>query len=236
MDQHITAKGLTGYIYRSPLADCTAGGISAHGNGITRVTITGIIDTTAPGFNHQNPRLDPMPADSQVVTPSASAPPVWLVIRQMGLRRVVHLVPAQGTPVQALWAWMAGGSFVESGDSRIANLTQMYGAISLHDRTEYAECKWSNPFPPVSPAVVAAARDLVAELKAQTTSFDMDQPHALIETDPETGCTNVFGPLPDAYAAMTLAEQRRAQHAKDTGPPDMEYRVGMCFNADGDVL
>lgn len=235
MDQHITAKGLTGYIYRSPLADCTAGGISAHGNGITRVTITGIIDTTAPGFTYQNPKLDPMPRDSQVATPSVSAPPVWLVIRNVG-RRVVHLVPAQGTPVAALSAWMAGGSYVESGDSRIANLTQMYGAISLHDRTEYADHKWSNPFPPVSPAVVADARDLVAELKAQTTSFDMDQPHSLIETDPETGCTNVFGPLPDAYAAMALAEERRAQHAKDTGPPEMVYRVGMHFSADGTAL
>lgn len=236
MDQHITAKGLTGYIYRSPLADCTAGGISAHGNGITRVTITGIIDTTAPGFSYAKPTLAPMPDGSQVVTPSVSAPPVWLVIRNVGPRRVVHLVPAQGTLLGALSAWMAGGSFVESSDSRIGKLTQMYGAISLHDRTEYPEFKWSNPFPPVSPAVVAAARDLVAELKAQTTSFDMDQPHSLIETDPETGCTNVFGPLPDAYAAMTLAEERRAQHAKDTGPPEMVYRVGMHFSADGTAL
>lgn len=71
-----------------------------------------------------------------------------------------------------------------------------------------------------------AAR-LLNELQARTRAADRRQPHCVIETDPETGTEQVFGPYPDADAADAAAAEQGAYHAKVTGPPAMNYRVAL---------
>lgn len=41
--------------------------------------------------------------------------------------------------------------------------------------------------------------DLVAEVRARGEAEDLDWPHVILETDPETGHRQVVGPYPDAF-------------------------------------
>jgi hypothetical protein len=124
-----TAKGLTLSIYTNPrYARCSNGGLSEQ---VTEVTLVGIIDTTE---SRGASTVTPLPDGSRVFTPTEAAPPVYLVIRQMGQRRLYHVTPAANG---GIGRYMAGGAYVATSDSRFSELIGgLYGALSLHDRTE----------------------------------------------------------------------------------------------------
>ncbi len=115
--------------------DSTNGGVSSQH---TSLTIVGVLDATREWW------LRGLPAAAQVFEPTADAPAAWLKLRRIGGRDVWSVVPAMtsGDPDNArdlaAWdtQWMAGGNYAATTDSRIAGITQMYGAIAIHDRTE----------------------------------------------------------------------------------------------------
>jgi hypothetical protein len=121
------AKGLTMMVLKNPLyAECANGGISER---VDKVTLVGVRDETT------DRKVKPLPEHSRVFAPSEIAPPVVLVKRRMGSRTLWHVEPLV-TGESKPW-FMAGGSFVETSDSRVSALTEgFYGAFSLHDRSE----------------------------------------------------------------------------------------------------
>ncbi len=120
------SRGLHASIFKNPLyRGCSNGGVSSR---CDEVTIVGTQDRT----NGRRPAVQPLPRDSQVVEPTAARPAAIIVYRQLGAERLVTVEPLD--PTGRLY--MAGGSFVESSDSRFRALTGFYGAVALHDRTE----------------------------------------------------------------------------------------------------
>jgi hypothetical protein len=120
------SRGLHASIFKHPsYRGCSNGGVSSR---CDEVTIVGTQDRT----NGRRSPVQPLPRDSQVVEPTTAAPPAIVVYRQLGTERLVTVEPLD----QAGGLYMAGGSFVESSDSRFRALTGFYGAVALHDRTE----------------------------------------------------------------------------------------------------
>lgn len=126
-------RGLTMYVYRSSLGDCSNGGISSR---CDRVVVVGVVTEMQGGRSE----LRPFPESAMVGSvPADDAPAVIVVKRRMGRQRLLHVEPLEqpnrdeGTP------YMAGGCYVGGSDSRLRELLgadEFYGALSLHDRTE----------------------------------------------------------------------------------------------------
>lgn len=74
--------------------------------------------------------------------------------------------------------------------------------------------------------------DLLATLRARIEVDDIDEPHVVLETDPETGHQQVIGPYPNAYSALGATVQMTAQHAINVGDPPATYKVVMYFRPD----
>ena len=112
--------GLTVYVFRSSLGDCTNGGVSSQHDRLTVVNVQG-------------------PSE-----PTADAPAVLLVDGPLGSK---HLAPAvlmesgEWGPAltEGVVGPMAGGNFAQSSDSRFAQAAGFYGAVSVHDRYETPE-------------------------------------------------------------------------------------------------
>jgi hypothetical protein len=123
-----TLKGLTAYIYRNPMfSGCSLDGISAR---CDQVTVVGTYDRR-PGGNWNE--FNPMPKGAQIFAPTETAPPVALIYRRVGGKDVVHAEPLTGG---ARKHYMAGGSYIDSSDSRLSDMIGFYGAVSFHDRCE----------------------------------------------------------------------------------------------------
>ena len=104
--------GLIADIYRHGSADYSNGGISSRAQ---RVTVVG------EGID-------------KVFSVRPDAPAVKLVHRTFGSRTIVHAEPVESPP-EGHVGWMAGGTYIV-GDSRVGRAAGIYGAISLHDRSE----------------------------------------------------------------------------------------------------
>lgn len=122
-----TARGLTINVYRrSDGIDCTNNGYTAQ---FEKLTLVGIADRT----QGSNTPVQPLPKGSQVMEPSADAPAVILVKRQIG-REVWSIEPAGFT---GQW-FMMGGNYAATSDGRFGDITGIYGAVAVHDRVEGA--------------------------------------------------------------------------------------------------
>lgn len=117
--------GLTASVYTNPTyRGCANGGISER---VTRVTIVGTKELTS----GDHAEIEPLARGSRVSEATPDAPAVVLVYRRIG-KVVVHAEPLE---TQGQWH-MSGGAFIASSDSRLSDLVDFYGAISLHDRVE----------------------------------------------------------------------------------------------------
>lgn len=79
------------------------------------------------------------PLRGGVFEPTPKAPAVVLVFRMMGGQRLVHAIPYDGEAGRGKVGPMAGGTFINTSDSRFSEATGLYAAISLHDRFETRE-------------------------------------------------------------------------------------------------
>lgn len=116
------AKGLTVGVARpADIGDCTADGASSRYDRFT------IIEVVRDG------EVTPMLKGAAVFAPTEKAPAARLVRRSIMGKVVWHLEPivAGGQP----WL-MAGGNYAAWSDSRISDITGLYGALSIHDRKE----------------------------------------------------------------------------------------------------
>ena len=104
-------KGLTVYVLRSSLGDCTNGGISATHDQLTII-----------GKGIEGP-----------FEPSKDAPAVTLITRNIGGRIYKHLEPCDENAKPLPGWYMAGGNFAEESDSRFPTDYP----LSIHDRQEH---------------------------------------------------------------------------------------------------
>lgn len=103
--------------------DCSNGGISAH---VDRVTIVGVRDPYVTGD-----KVERLGLGSRVSAPTDDAPAAVLVKRYLQGVTVWHVEPLE------VKGWvMAGGTYCATSDSRINEITGVYGALALHDRVE----------------------------------------------------------------------------------------------------
>lgn len=103
--------------------DCSNGGISAT---CDQVTIVGMRE----GIN-SDAEIEPLPRRAQCCAPTKKAPAAVLVKRYLQGVTVWHVEPLEAT------GWlMAGGTYCATSDSRINEITGVYGALALHDRIE----------------------------------------------------------------------------------------------------
>lgn len=104
--------GLTVYVYRDTLGDCTNGGISSKCDQLTLVNVEGPFQ------------------------PTPEAPAALLDSHIPGLLRIVP------SPVSATRHFSFGGNFAATSDSRFSEACErlsdqrFYGAVAIHDRTE----------------------------------------------------------------------------------------------------
>lgn len=71
-----------------------------------------------------------LPRKACVFAPEAAAPAAVLVRRHLFGYQVWHVEPLE--PGQ----YMASGAYVATSDSRLGEITSVYGALALHDRQE----------------------------------------------------------------------------------------------------
>jgi hypothetical protein len=80
-----------------------------------------------------------------------------------------------------------------------------------------------------------SARDhviqLVNELEATAESMDLDEPSAILVTDPETGTKTVTAPYANGYAAFSAMEKLRE---KGGFPPGCDFEVVPCYPPRGE--
>ena len=103
--------GLTVYVLRNHLGDCTNNGISSNHNTLTLI-----------GAGVEGP-----------FKPSEDRPAVTMVTRVIAGREYKHLVPCDENANPLPGWWMAGGNFAETSDSRFPNPYP----LSIHDRKEF---------------------------------------------------------------------------------------------------
>ena len=135
MENTSELRGLTMYVYRDNLGDCSNGGISSR---CDRVTVVGVVTDMQGGRSE----LRPFP-DSAMAPFAATedAPAVVVVKRKLfgGRRTVLSVEPLEQVDPKHGTPWMAGGCYVATSDSRLRELLgadEFYGALSFHDRTE----------------------------------------------------------------------------------------------------
>lgn len=110
--------GLTVYVYRSDLGDCTNGGISSRAGSLCLINVEG-------------------PSE-----PSDLAPAALLMPHSPTGKPYARIVPAGPDGEPAPGWWMMGGNYAASSDSRFREAVDatlghaFYGAIPIHDRQE----------------------------------------------------------------------------------------------------
>lgn len=75
------------------------------------------------------------------------------------------------------------------------------------------------------------ARRLLNAVEAWTESLDVDEPSAILVTDPQTDTKTITGPYPNGYAAFSAMEKLRAT---GTFPPDCGFEVVPCYPPRGE--
>ena len=121
------AKGLFVEVLRGALfGDCTADGASSRYDEFTLVEIV--------RESFLGNEVTPMPEGSRVFAATEKRPAARLVHRNLNGRGIWHVEPIVDAPQQP-WL-MAGGNYAAQGDSRISEITGVYGALSIHDRKE----------------------------------------------------------------------------------------------------
>jgi hypothetical protein len=70
------------------------------------------------------------------------------------------------------------------------------------------------------------ARNFLNELQAGSEVIDLDDPSAVLITDPETGTKTISGPYPNGYAAFDGMEFLRTRGGL---PPDCVLEVVPCY-------
>lgn len=135
-------KGLTMHVYRHGHTDFTLGGISATAE---QLTITGMVGADTA---RDRPMMTPLPDGSCVVAPTPARPEAWLYLRVIG-GPVWAVIPAMtetdlhypGDYQRSLSYWLSlfmfGGNYAATSDSRIGDITELYGALAIHDRNEF---------------------------------------------------------------------------------------------------
>lgn len=127
-------KGLTLDVFRPADGhDSTNGGLSSR---VNRVTVVGILDQVA---EQGKPVLAELPHYCRVFTPTEDAPAVLLQKRWVG-EVVWSIVPApDGTQPLKTYAygWMFGSNFAFTHDSRLREVTGLWGPVGIHDRREW---------------------------------------------------------------------------------------------------
>lgn len=115
--------------------DYTNGGFSST---VTELTVVGVIREVT----RRAPVCEPLPPAARVFRPNPSRPAALLWERDVFGRTVWAIVPAlHATATSAalrghLSTLMMGSNFAHASDSRISEITRLYGAIAIHDRTE----------------------------------------------------------------------------------------------------
>lgn len=127
-----TARGIRLDVLRpARRGDSTLGGVSSAHN---ILTLVGVVDER--GTSVFTRVVVPLPLASQVAAPSDDQPAVLLIIRRVGnLGRIVNLVPAAA--YLAGRRGMAGGNYAAADTGGYSSLTEMYGAVAIHDRYEH---------------------------------------------------------------------------------------------------
>lgn len=111
-------RGLTLTLYRSKDFGTTKWNLLAK---VHEVTLTEI--------HWADGRKTPVPKDSRVFPARADRPAVALVQRKLhNDRDTWHIIPLSTNG----WV-MAGGTYAATSDSRLGQITKMYGALSVHD-------------------------------------------------------------------------------------------------------
>jgi hypothetical protein len=104
---------------------------------VTKVTLIGIRYADAANPLTGWAPIAPLPKMAQMWEPAADAPGVVLVQRKVMGQTLYHLEPADPPDGrQTRPHYMAGGTFATMGDSRVAQLVNFYGALSVHDYHE----------------------------------------------------------------------------------------------------
>lgn len=128
-------KGLILSVYKAPrIGDCTGGGITSKADS---VVVVGIL---------RDGKVEPLPRESQVFSPSEKSPAVVLVESHIArLSSTPHLIPLEialdGVPSGSVGP-MAGGNYAGTSDSRWAELGKLFGpqlrlgVVAVHDRVE----------------------------------------------------------------------------------------------------
>jgi hypothetical protein len=121
--------GLTAYIYKSGLGDCSNGGISSRADKVTLVNVEGPFEPT-----------EDRPA--AMLVPGNTAGTVKVVAAVAGDDGTYAPVKQNGDGKQV--GPMMGGAYVATSDSRFSRAVEdllghrFYGAVPLHDRFESA--------------------------------------------------------------------------------------------------
>jgi hypothetical protein len=138
VDPKIT--GMTVWVLRNTMGDCTNNGISANAD---KLTIVAVIDAT----EHGKTKIAALPGHMHVVAPTEEAPAVALAARNIIGRPHLAIVPLVADAAAAIgyrpeprWT-MFGGHFAELGDSRLLDLVNAFTgyripALPIHDRIE----------------------------------------------------------------------------------------------------
>jgi hypothetical protein len=129
-------KGLTVNVYRTnalgPGVDYSLGGISARAD---QLTITGVVEVGGSGAE-----FAPLSRHARVFEPNAERPEAWLLVRPMHASRpawyVIPAMPDDFEPGLNYWVTLFafGGNY--AAHSEVWELTEVYGALAVHDRRE----------------------------------------------------------------------------------------------------
>ena len=77
------------------------------------------------------------------------------------------------------------------------------------------------------------ANALLMRTLAAAAAEEIDRPHIVVCTDPETGATSYSGPYPDGLAALAAAE-RDDERERSAGLPErMRYSVATLREVEG---
>lgn len=75
------------------------------------------------------------------------------------------------------------------------------------------------------------AMSLLNAMEAAAESVDLNEPSAILSTDPETDTKTITGPYPNGYAAFHAMEKLRALGGF---PPETRFEVVPCYAPRGE--